>query len=71
MSQYLPRGDSLKVVKHEPGPHGSGPYYMIHDDHGKYDGPYNSEHDAQMHVHSIEQFNKEARDRYKRTGSLI
>jgi hypothetical protein len=54
MSQYEPRRESLRIVEHQ-GP--SGPYWMIHDDHGEYDGPYASGLDASRTIAFRENWN--------------
>lgn len=63
MSVYMPRGNSLHVVQ-------KGDVWMIHDDHGEYDGPWDSKAKAWAYVHDCENFNRESRERYKRTGHL-
>lgn len=56
MSVYIPRGGTLKAVKHEPGPNGSAPYWVIHDDHGEYDGPYATLGDAMAVIRSHDEW---------------
>ncbi len=68
MSIYTPRGNSLKAVRHEPGPTDSGPYWMIHDDHGEYDGPWASEATAQRQINDIAAEHDRLRQHAKKFG---
>ncbi len=62
MSTYSPRGGSLKAIKHE-AEDASGPFWMIHDDHGEYDGPYGSQLDAVRQIALIENWHFDAEQR--------
>jgi len=58
MSQYIPREKTLKIVEHKNWRGSSGTVWMIHDDHGEYDGPYASLLEASKSVEYFENWNK-------------